>query len=180
MIAMAMANNPALLIADEPTTALDVTIQAQVLEVLRAMRERHGSAMVLITHDLGVVAEIADRVVVMYCGRVVESGTVAQIFSDPRHPYTAGLMASLLRIDSETEEPYMIPGQPPVAANRPSGCPFHPRCGLAQGPDCFERVPPLITREGMHQVACHFHEETPAWIARELPQIEATPGKVTR
>jgi peptide/nickel transport system ATP-binding protein len=175
MIAMAMANNPLLLIADEPTTALDVTIQAQVIDVLREMQQRHGSAMVLITHDLGVVAETADRVVVLYCGRVMETGTVDQIFEDPRHPYTAGLMASLLRIDTDAESLYMIRGQPPDAASRPSGCPFHPRCGLARSPDCVELTPELVLRAGMRRVACHFHEEVPAWIDRELPQIKPNP-----
>src|SRR6266849_3673640 len=171
MIAMAMSNDPTLLIADEPTTALDVTIQSQVLYILRDMRRRHGAAMVLITHDLGVVAENADRVVVMYCGRVMETGPVEQIFNDPRHPYTAGLMASLLRIDTESDSLYVIKGQPPTAATRPSGCPFRTRCGLSQGRElCAAEVPPLIARGGVHKVACHFHDETPEWVARELPQ----------
>jgi oligopeptide/dipeptide ABC transporter ATP-binding protein len=135
------------------------------------MRESVGSAMVLITHDFGVVAETADRVVVMYCGRVVETGTVEQIFNDPRHPYTAGLLASLLRIDSRTDSAYAIKGQPPTAARRPSGCPFHPRCGLARSPDCIDRVPELREAAPLHHAACHFQEETPAWIVRELPQI---------
>jgi oligopeptide/dipeptide ABC transporter ATP-binding protein len=174
MIAMAMANNPALLIADEPTTALDVTIQAQVLDVLRQVREKRGSALVLITHDLGVVAETADRVVVMYCGRLMETGTVEQIFHDPRHPYTAGLMASLLRMDHEEDEGvYAIPGQPPTPERRPSGCPFHTRCGLMRPPKCVEVVPAMHTGPGHHGVACHYHEEVPAWIARELPQVHA-------
>jgi oligopeptide/dipeptide ABC transporter ATP-binding protein len=176
MIAMAMANHPALLIADEPTTALDVTIQAQVLEVLRAMRERVGSAMLLITHDFGVVAETADRVVVMYCGRVVETGTVEQVFSDPRHPYTAGLMASLLRIDTQSEEAYVIKGQPPTADHRPSGCPFHPRCRLARQPRCSTEVPELRASEPRHLAACHFQEEVPGWIERELPQVRTSPA----
>ncbi len=171
MIAMAMANDPDLLIADEPTTALDVTIQAQVLNVLRKMRESRESALVLITHDLGVVAETADRVVVMYCGRVMETGSVEQIFNDPRHPYTAGLMASVLRIDAPVGDLHMIKGQPPIATKRPSGCPFHPRCGLARSPRCETEVPALRSIGEGHLAACHFAEETPDWIARELPQI---------
>src|ERR1700730_6830222 len=176
MIAMAMANDPDLLIADEPTTALDVTIQAQVLDVLREMRERRKSALVLITHDLGVVAETADRVVGMYCGRVMDAGTVEQIFNDPRHPYTACLMAILLRIDAPTDDLHMIKGQPPVAARRPSGCPFHPRCGMAR-PKCESDVPALVPSEGVHRSACHFSDETPAWIARELPNMLETPAE---
>jgi oligopeptide/dipeptide ABC transporter ATP-binding protein len=177
MIAMAMANNPALLIADEPTTALDVTIQAQVLDVLRGIRESRESAMVLITHDLGVVAETADRVVVMYCGRVMETGLVEQIFNDPRHPYTAGLIASLLRIDAATDELHMIKGQPEIASKRPSGCPFHPRCSMAR-PKCSVDVPEVRSLASEHAAACHFAEETPAWIARELPHISLAPVEV--
>ena len=171
MIAMAMANEPSLLIADEPTTALDVTVQAQVLDVLREMQERTGTATVLITHDLGVVAEVADRVVVMYCGRVMETGTVDQLFTDPRHPYTAGLMGSLLRMDAEVDVLHAIRGQPPTPVDRPGGCPFHPRCSLARGQPCADREPVLEARNKGHSVACHFTREVPAWIERDLPQI---------
>jgi peptide/nickel transport system ATP-binding protein len=171
MIAMAMAHNPDLLIADEPTTALDVTTQSDVLNVLRDARDAASSAMVLITHDLGVVAETADRILVMYCGRIVETGTVDQIFNDPRHPYTAGLMASLLRVDADLEALYAIKGAPPTAARRPSGCPFHTRCGMVRLPRCSDERPESRVLEPEHAVACHFSDETPAWIARELPQI---------
>ncbi len=132
MIAMSIANEPKLLIADEPTTALDVTIQAQVLEVLQAAQRETNAATILITHDLGLIAEMADRVVVMYAGRVVEVADVFTIFKDPRHPYTVGLMASLPRLDAELERLAPIPGQPPSLIDVPSGCPFHPRCRLQQ------------------------------------------------
>src|SRR5438128_2375332 len=144
MIAMAIANSPSLLIADEPTTALDVTIQAQIIEVLRtAQRETHA-ATILITHDLGLVAELCDRVIVMYAGRVVELGDVYTIFSSPRHPYTVGLMESLpkLTVDEELLKP--IPGSPPSLISVPPGCAFHPRCFLSQGrPRCREELPEL-------------------------------------
>ncbi|MDQ1412729.1 MAG: peptide/nickel transport system ATP-binding protein, partial [Acidimicrobiaceae bacterium] len=137
MIAMSIANEPDVLIADEPTTALDVTIQAQVLEVLERIQDRTNSAIVLITHDLGVVAGVADRVVVMYAGRPVETSVVDEIFYHPRHPYTIGLMASLPRLDAagaRTERLYRIKGQPPSLIFLPSGCPFHPRCEFAELP----------------------------------------------
>ncbi len=170
MIAMAMAHAPALLVADEPTTALDVTIQAQVLSLLREMRAATGSAMILVTHDLGVVAETADRVAVMYSGRVMETGTVWDIFNDPRHPYTVGLLASLLQIDSDAATAYAIPGQPPTAARRPSGCVFHPRCGMRR-PECAEQTPPLSLQTEGHAAACLFAGETPAWVAANFPRI---------
>jgi oligopeptide/dipeptide ABC transporter ATP-binding protein len=161
MIAMAIANNPTLLIADEPTTALDVTIQAQIIEVLKAAQHETHAAIILITHDLGLVAELADRVVVMYAGRVVEYGDVFTIFSSPRHPYTVGLMESLpgLTIDQEGLQP--IPGQPPSLISLPPGCAFHPRCALSNGrARCRAEVPPLrSTGHPDHISACHFHEE---------------------
>jgi oligopeptide transport system ATP-binding protein len=161
MIAMAIANDPTLLIADEPTTALDVTIQAQIIEVLKtAQRETHA-AIILITHDLGLVAELADRVVVMYGGRVVENGDVFTIFSNPRHPYTVGLMESLpgLIVDQTDLQP--IPGQPPSLISLPPGCAFHPRCSLSNGRvRCRTEVPPLReTGHAHHTSACHFLEE---------------------
>ncbi len=161
MIAMAIANRPRLLIADEPTTALDVTTQAQVLDVLRVAQRETGAAAILITHDLGVVAEMADRVVVMYAGRVVETGSVGAIFHEPRHPYTVGLMASLPRLDGDDDNLDPIPGRPPSLISRPSGCCFHPRCQLRRQRDrCVEQAPVLLEagRAG-HRSACHFHDE---------------------
>ena len=175
MIAMAMAHNPALLIADEPTTALDVTIQAQVLDLLAELRAAKGSALMLITHDLGVVAETADRVAVMYAGSIVETGTVEEIFSAPRHPYTVGLLASLLMSEDNSVAAYAIPGQPPVPSRRPSGCPFHPRCGVSRGRDiCKEKLPELVDRKGgAHPAACHFSDEVAEWVAVEFPALDA-------
>ncbi|HEX3565597.1 MAG TPA: ABC transporter ATP-binding protein [Acidimicrobiales bacterium] len=162
MIAMSIANEPDVLIADEPTTALDVTIQAQVLEVLERIQERTNSAIVLITHDLGVVAGVADRVMVMYAGRPVEMSTVDEIFYHPRHPYTLGLMASLPRLDaagSKSERLYRIKGQPPSLIFLPPGCPFNPRCEFALLPEpCATVRPDLELVEytyGRHTVACH-------------------------
>jgi oligopeptide/dipeptide ABC transporter ATP-binding protein len=129
MIAMALSCNPAILIADEPTTALDVTIQAQILDLIARLQESFGSAVVLITHDLGVVADIADDVTVMYAGRVIESGTSEQIFNDPQHPYTWGLLASIPRIDKpRTKRLRPIDGLPPSLIDLPQGCSFAPRC----------------------------------------------------
>jgi len=162
MIAMAMANNPSILIADEPTTALDVTIQAQIVEVIKAAQQQTDAAIVLITHDLGLIAELADRVVVMYAGRVVEIGDVFTIFESPRHPYTIGLMKSLARVDSDLARLEPIPGQPPSLLNRPPGCAFHPRCVHSQGRAvCRTEIPELRTAEGDgdHRSACHFAEE---------------------
>ncbi len=134
MIAMAIANDPSVLIADEPTTALDVTIQAQIIEVMRAAQQETHAAIILITHDLGLIAELADRVVVMYAGRVVELGDVHTIFNSPRHPYTVGLMNSLARVDLDREWLEPIPGQPPSMISPPPGCAFHPRCAFSQRP----------------------------------------------
>ena len=160
MIAMAIANEPKVLIADEPTTALDVTIQAQVLDVLQAAQRETQAATILITHDLGLIAEMADRVVVMYGGRVVEVGDVFTIFHDPRHPYTLGLMASLPRLDADRGRLLPIPGQPPSLINLPPGCAFHPRCLLRRGrARCVEEIPPLYDVSSDHRAACHFHEE---------------------
>ena len=129
MIAMAMSCDPAVLIADEPTTALDVTIQAQILQEMRELRERSGTAILLVTHDLGVVADIADRIAVMYAGRIVETGTLDEIFYDPQHPYTWGLLGSITRIDRDRPGRLpSIPGMPPSLLNRPQGCHFRPRC----------------------------------------------------
>ena len=146
MIAMALSCDPSVLIADEPTTALDVTIQAQILEVMQELRERTDAGIVLVTHDLGVVADIADRILVMYAGRVVEQGTVDEIFYDPQHPYTWGLLGSIARVDRPRPERLpSIPGLPPSLHNRPEGCHFRPRCRHEFG-QCSQ-VPALEARD---------------------------------
>jgi oligopeptide/dipeptide ABC transporter ATP-binding protein len=162
MIGMAITCKPDLLIADEPTTALDVTVQAQVLEVLVAIKDEIDSAIVLITHDLGVVAGLAQRVMVMYAGHQVELGTTHEIFYETRHPYTLGLLASLPRLDDLGDEPLVpIAGSPPSLIRRPSGCPFHPRCRFARVPGlCDAEVPALRLVSGdAHTSACHYAEE---------------------
>ena len=162
MIAMSIANDPSVLIADEPTTALDVTIQAQIVEVLKKAREETHAAIVLITHDLGLIAELADRVVVMYAGRVVELADVFTIFNEPRHPYTIGLMNSLARLDAEQEWLEPIPGQPPSMIAPPPGCAFHPRCTFSRGRlPCRTDVPELrqIGSSAPHVSRCHYAEE---------------------
>ena len=162
MIAMAITCKPDLLIADEPTTALDVTVQAQVLEVLIDIKDEIDSAIILITHDLGVVAGLAHQVMVMYAGRQVELGTTDEVFYESRHPYTLGLLASLPRLDDTGDEPLVpITGSPPSLIRRPSGCAFHPRCRFARLPGlCNTEVPPLrlVTGEA-HLAACHYSEE---------------------
>ncbi|NUR90437.1 MAG: ABC transporter ATP-binding protein [Nonomuraea sp.] len=160
MIAMAIANEPDLLIADEPTTALDVTIQAQVLGLLDTARREAGAAALLITHDLGVIAELADRVAVMYAGRVVEQGDVHQIFAAPRHPYTAGLLASRPRLESPAGKLTAIPGSPPDLLSLSSGCAFQPRCALAgEREACRTDRPDAVAVGEGHLAACHYHEE---------------------
>jgi len=161
MIAMSIANSPSVLIADEPTTALDVTIQAQILQVLKKAQDETQAATILITHDLGLIAELADRVVVMYAGKVVELGDVHTIFESPRHPYTVGLMESLPKLNADDDWLRPIPGQPPSLISRPPGCPFHPRCFLSQGRlRCREEEPTLRPIGGSaHLTACHFAEE---------------------
>ena len=158
MLAMALANDPALLIADEPTTALDVTLQAQVLDVLERIRERTGTAVLLITHDLGVIAGLADRVVVLYAGRRVESAPVDTLFAASRHPYTLGLLASLPRLDRGARGTplFRIDGQPPSLVHRPTGCAFHPRCPFRVIPEpCATTVPPELEVGTAHSSACH-------------------------
>jgi oligopeptide/dipeptide ABC transporter ATP-binding protein len=160
MIAMALANDPKLLIADEPTTALDVTTQAQILRLIESLREEFGMAVIMITHDLGVVAEVADRVLVMYGGRVVESGTLDEIFYDPQHPYSWGLLGSLTRIDKpSTRRLAQIAGQPPSLIAPPQGCAFRPRCPHAFD-KCME-MPPLEQRSGApgHEDRCWLSAE---------------------
>ena len=156
MIAMALANEPKLLIADEPTTALDVTVQAQILALLDDLQKRLGMAIIIITHDLGVVAEIADDIAVMYAGRIVERGTSREIFTAPEHPYTWGLLKSIPRLDSPRgEELVPISGRPPSLINRPSGCHFHPRCPYVQ--DAHTQIDPRLEPVAAgepHAVAC--------------------------
>jgi peptide/nickel transport system ATP-binding protein len=153
MIAMALACDPALLIADEPTTALDVTIQAQILDLLGDLQARLGMAILIITHDLGVIAEIADEVIVMYAGKIVESAPVKQIFADPQHPYTIGLLGSIPRLGEYRERLATIEGTVPSPANQPRGCRFSPRCPFSDA-RCRDEPPPLRGIEGGHQVAC--------------------------
>jgi oligopeptide transport system ATP-binding protein len=158
MIAMALACNPALLIADEPTTALDVTIQAQILELMKDLKDRLGTAIMLVTHDLGVVAEVANVVMVMYAGKVVEYGEVRRIFSDPQHPYTQGLLNSIPDIDKEIEVLDTIKGLVPNIYDMPAGCSFAPRCKQAME-QCTKWMPALTVTEE-HQVRCFLHSET--------------------
>lgn len=154
MIAMALANDPELLIADEPTTALDVTIQAQILDLMRRLQAETGTAMILITHDLGVVAEMADKVAVMYGGRIVEAGTVEQIFTDPQHPYTLGLMSSMPSLGARRGRLVTVPGTVPQAAAMPPGCRFSTRCPFVT--EICRDVPALTDVGAGHDVAC-FH-----------------------
>ncbi len=156
MIAMALSNEPKLLIADEPTTALDVTVQAQILSLLDDLQTRLGTSIIIITHDLGVVAEIADEIAVMYAGRIVERGTTDEIFNAPQHPYTWGLLTSIPRLDNPRDEELVpISGRPPSLINRPSGCHFHPRCPYAR--EAHKRVDPRlepVNGAGTHLAAC--------------------------
>ena len=153
MIAMALACNPRLLIADEPTTALDVTIQAQILELMRLLRAELGTAIILITHDLGVIAELADDVLVMYAGQVVERSPAARLFSEPQHPYTVGLLGSIPRLHREQARLSAIEGTVPDAAAFPRGCRFHPRCPFAVE-KCRSENPPLLRIQNGHEAAC--------------------------
>ncbi|MFF9477600.1 ABC transporter ATP-binding protein [Streptomyces sp. NPDC014733] len=160
MIAMALVCNPELLIADEPTTALDVTVQAQILDLLKDLQQEFGSAIILITHDLGVVADVADDLLVMYAGRAVERGSVKEILTQPQHPYTWGLLSSMPRLSSDVSEAlYPIPGSPPSLLNPPSGCAFHPRCAFpaeVAGGLCTEQRPALPDGRA---AACHLGAE---------------------
>ena len=181
MIAMALCNDPELLIADEPTTALDVTVQAQILDLIHDLQSEFGSAVVMITHDLGVVAELSDDILVMYAGRVAEYGSAADIFGQPGHPYTWGLLASMPRMDRERLTRLVpIPGTPPSLIRVPSGCPFHPRCryGHLNGGRSETEVPELrATEETGHLVACHLTaaERTRQWgllSAGQVPDVK--------
>ena len=159
MIAMALACNPKVIIADEPTTALDVTIQAQILDLLRNLKDRINSSIMLITHDLGVIAEMADYVVVMYAGRVVEKGTAQEIFANPAHPYTIGLMASKPIVGKKVDRLYSIPGKVPNPVNMPDYCYFKDRCEL-QLPCCSGEYPCEISLSPTHKVSCYrYYEE---------------------
>ncbi|HEX2232148.1 MAG TPA: ABC transporter ATP-binding protein [Thermoleophilaceae bacterium] len=174
MIALALSCDPSILIADEPTTALDVTIQAQILERIRELRDETGAAVILVTHDLGVVADVADRIAVMYAGRIVEQGTLDDIFYDPQHPYTWGLLGSITRIDKPRPERLpAIPGLPPSLADRPKGCHFRPRC-----PHEFARCPetpmlePRLEGKPQHADRCWLSPEQ----KRSLREVQ--PGEI--
>jgi peptide/nickel transport system ATP-binding protein len=158
IIAMALVCNPHLLIADEPTTALDVTIQAQVLDLMQKLREKYGTSMLMITHDLGIVAEVCDNVSIMYAGRIVEHGTLEDIFNSTSHPYTEGLFGSLPNIDNRSEQLKPIPGLMPDPTDLPAGCAFHPRCKYCKD-ICKSRVPAVTKLSDTHMVACLAYEE---------------------
>ena len=157
-IAIALSCNPHLLIADEPTTALDVTIQAQVLELMKSLRDKYGTSMIMITHDLGIVAEVCDDVAIMYGGRIVEYGTLVDIFKNTKHPYTEGLFNSLPKLSKRTEKLKPIRGIMPDPINLPSGCVFHPRCLYAQD-ICEKRIPAETVLSDTHKVCCLAYEE---------------------
>jgi len=169
MIAMALVCDPELLIADEPTTALDVTVQAQILDLIRDLQEEFHSAVIMITHDLGVVAELADDIMVMYGGKMIEYGTASEVFRRPEHPYAWGLLGSMPRVDREVRDRLLpIPGTPPSLINLPSGCSFHPRCAFAKlnGIPCDTVVPQLLAN-GSHAASCHLAPEDRARIFAE-------------
>jgi oligopeptide/dipeptide ABC transporter ATP-binding protein len=153
MLAIALVCRPRLLIADEPTTALDVTIQAQILELLMALRDEFGMAIMMITHNMGVIAETADRVLVMYAGRAVEQAPVVRLFDHPLHPYTRGLLSCVPTLDQDQDRLIAIPGNLPEPSRRPPGCRFSVRCEHAV-PACSEAIPPLETIEPDHEAAC--------------------------
>ncbi len=180
VIAIAMANRPDVIIADEPTTALDVTVQAQILQALETAKQETGAALVLITHDLGVIAGQADRVLVMYAGKLVEAGTAEDVFYAPRMPYTLGLLGSLPRLDVRTERLNPISGSPPSAVEMPPGCPFTPRCPLAQDV-CDAEEPDLrpATSTG-HLAACHFSEQLEGMAPGELFRPTADEREASR
>jgi peptide/nickel transport system ATP-binding protein len=169
MIAMALSGDPEVLIADEPTTALDVTTQAQILDLMSRLQRDFGSAIMMITHDLGVVAEIADEVIVMYAAEVAEQGSATTIFKRPQHPYTWGLLGSLPRLNADVERLVQIKGQPPSLLNPPRGCRFHPRCPYVMN-ICKEQDPELlpVPNEGDHLQACHLDQETKDREAQKL------------
>jgi len=172
MIAMALVNDPALIIADEPTTALDVTVQAQILELLADLQREFNSAIILITHDLGVVSQVAHDVLVMYAGRMIEAGTVDEVLRSPEHPYTVGLLESVPSLrDDPDEDLRPIKGNPPSLIHLPSGCAFHPRCAhqLGDGSPCRTLVPDLLPATG-HRAACHLPAERRAEIRAAISE----------
>ena len=159
LIAIALACSPKVLLADEPTTALDVTIQAQVLELMKGLRQKYNMAMLMITHDFGIVAEVCDEVSVMYAGRIVEHGTLVDVFDNKRHPYTEGLFNSLPDIQNRKSELKPIKGQMPDPTNLPTGCPFHPRCRYCRA-ECSQKEPPKIQINDTHYVRCWLYTDT--------------------
>jgi peptide/nickel transport system ATP-binding protein len=179
MIAMALSCDPQLLIADEPTTALDVTVQAQILDLIVDLQSEFGSAVIIITHDLGVVAEVADDVLVMYAGQEAETGTAYDLFKDPGHPYTWGLLGSMPRLDTDRIDRLRpIPGSPPSLINVPSGCPFHPRCAYPSqvtGAKCDTDIPALASVGAGHLAACHLSRAKQQTIWQQLSAPVAEP-----
>lgn len=165
MIAMALSCDPELLIADEPTTALDVTIQAQILELMKELQAELGMSILLITHDLGVVSEMCDRVAVMYAGQIVEEASVKALFQKPMHPYTKGLIASVPQMGKQQSKLSSIPGNVPHPTHMPSGCRFAPRCSYAFD-QCISEEPPLIVTEEGHKSACWLHETSEYHLAK--------------
>jgi oligopeptide/dipeptide ABC transporter ATP-binding protein len=159
MIAMSLALDPQVLIADEPTTALDVTVQAQIMDLLADLQRDRRMGLILITHDLGVVADVANRIAVMYAGRIVEQAPVHELYANPAHPYTIGLLESIPRIDEKGQELRTIKGLPPNLMRIPSGCPFHPRCPMVQPDVCVPNVPPLLQLSATRASACHFAKD---------------------
>ena len=170
MIAMALACNPKIIIADEPTTALDVTIQAQILDLLRQLKDKINSSIMLITHDLGVIAEMADYVVVMYAGRVVEKGTVQEIFANPAHPYTIGLMASKPVVGKQVDKLYSIPGKVPNPINMPNYCYFKDRCEMCSA-NCQGEYPKEISLSKTHKVSCYRYYDGGTISAEEIQRV---------
>lgn len=176
MIAMALSCNPSLLIADEPTTALDVTIQAQILYLIRTLQHEHNTALILITHDLGVVAGMTDRINVMYAGHIVETAPTEELFENPRHPYTVGLLNSIPRLDAPRKERLNpIRGLPPDLIDLPDMCPFVPRCDLARE-KCSEKNPPLFDVNPVHRSACWYWEEVSLAGPRRQGEVRADDG----
>jgi len=176
MIAMALSCNPSLLIADEPTTALDVTIQAQILDLIRTLQHEHNTALILITHDLGVVAGMTDRINVMYAGHIVETAPTEELFENPRHPYTVGLLNSIPRLDAPRKERLNpIRGLPPDLIDLPDMCPFVPRCDLARE-KCSEKNPPLFDVNPVHRSACWYWEEVSLAGPRRQGEVRVDDG----
>ncbi|MEO9177061.1 MAG: ABC transporter ATP-binding protein [Gaiellales bacterium] len=175
MIAMALVHNPSVLIADEPTTALDVTVQAQILELIDKVKRDFNIGVILVTHDLGVIAETAQSVMVMYAGRAVEQGPAAEVFARPQHPYTWGLLESMPSIEGKVAQLRAIEGSPPSVINLPPGCPFHPRCQHRFDP-CDKLRPPLTAIDGGHKDACHLEadDKRRLWAAREAGRLGRT------